>query len=145
VLEFITLNADHEREQFIMASQYQHIAAREQNGVLVVSVNIQRLSSYELAEAMGRELLEAVSGKPAPKVVVDLSKLAYLSSVGYGPLITLRSRVRESGGRLVLCGLSGVVKEMFEATRLLINPNSPKSLFEFKQTVDESVAALSAN
>jgi len=128
-----------------MAGNYQHIAASEQSGVLVLSVNIERLSSYELAEAMGRELLEAVSGKSAPKVVVDLSKLGYLSSVGYGPLITLRSRVRESGGRLILCGLSGVVKEMFEATRLLINPSSPKSLFEFKQTVDESVVALSTN
>src|SRR4051794_7890486 len=103
-----------------MAANYQHIAAREQDGVLIITVAVARLSSYELAEAFGRELLDAVSGKAAPKVVVDLSKLTYLSSVGYGPLITLRSRVRESGGRLILCGLSGVVKEVFEATRLLI-------------------------
>ena len=128
-----------------MAANYQNIAAHEQDGVLVITVAVARLSSYELAEAMGSELLDAVSGKTAPKVVVDLSKLTYLSSVGYGPLITLRSRVRESGGRLILCGLSGVVKEVFEATRLLINPHSPKSLFEFTETLDEAVAQLTAD
>jgi anti-anti-sigma regulatory factor len=65
-----------------------------------------------------------------------------MSSVGYGPLISLRGRIREAGGRLILCNLTGVVKEMFEATRLLINPNSPKSLFEFTDTLDQAVAAL---
>jgi anti-sigma B factor antagonist len=122
-----------------------HISAREQNGVLILRLQIERISSYELAEAMGRELLDAVSGKQAPKVAVDLGKLTYMSSVGYGPLITLRSRVRESGGRLILCGLNGVVKEVFEATRLLINPNSPKSLFEFTETVEQAVGLLTTS
>jgi hypothetical protein len=34
------------------------------------------------------------------------------------------------------------VKEVFEATRLLINPNSPKSLFEFTDTVDQAIQQL---
>jgi anti-sigma B factor antagonist len=128
-----------------MSGNSRHISVREDRGILILTIEIARISSYELAEAMGRELLAAVEGKSAPKVVVDLSKLTYMSSVGYGPLITLRSRVRAGGGRLILCGLSGVVKEVFEATRLLINPNSPKSLFEFTETVDEAIGLLAAN
>src|SRR5262245_3969675 len=125
-----------------MAGNYRLISAREQDGVLVLRLEFERISTYQLGEAMGRELLDAVIGKQEPKVAVDLSKLTYMSSVGYGPLITLRSRVRESGGRLILCGLSGVVKEVFEATRLLINPHSPKSLFEFTDTLDQALALL---
>jgi anti-anti-sigma factor len=125
-----------------MAGTFRHISSRESRGVLILAMELQRISSYELAEAMGCELLDAVEGRPTPKVVVDLTKLVYMSSVAYGPLITLRSRVREAGGRLVLCGLSGVVKEVFEATRLLINPQSPKSLFEFTDTLDDAIALL---
>jgi len=125
-----------------MAGKFQHISAREDRGVLILAIELARISSYEQAEAMGRELLTAVEGRPAPKVVVDMSKLTYMSSVGYGPLITLRSRVRAEGGGIILCGLSGVVKDVFEATRLLINPHSPKSLFEFTDTRDQAIALL---
>jgi len=125
-----------------MAGKFQHISAREERGVLILAIELARISSYEQAEAMGRELIAAVEGKPAPKVVVDMSKLTYMSSVGYGPLITLRSRVRADNGRIILCGLSGVVKDVFEATRLLINPHSPKSLFEFTETLDQAIGLL---
>jgi len=127
-----------------MTGSFRHISVREVSGVLILTIELQRVSSYELAEAMGRELIDAVRGRPAPKVVVDLGKLEYMSSVGYGPLISLRGGVREMGGRLVLCQLSGVVKEMFEATRLLINPQSPKSLFEFTDTLDSAIALCCA-
>jgi anti-anti-sigma factor len=122
-----------------MNGSYRQISVREDGSVLILTIELQRISSYELSEAIGHELIEAVKGRESPKVVVDLGKVEYMSSVGYGPLITLRSRVRESGGRLILCRLSGVMKEMFEATRLLINPNSPKSLFEFTDTLDDAV------
>jgi anti-anti-sigma factor len=125
-----------------MPAPFRHISAREDRGILIITIEIARISSYEIAEAMGRELIDAVEGRPQPNVVVDLSKLTYMSSVGYGPLITVRSRVRAEGGRLILCGLSGVVKEVFEATRLLINPQSPKSLFEFTETLDQAIARL---
>jgi anti-anti-sigma regulatory factor len=75
---------------------------------------------------------------------VDLSQLEYMSSVGYGPFISLRAAILDAGGQLVLCGLSKVIKEMFETTRLLINPRSPGSLFEVADTVPSAVARLSA-
>ena len=123
-----------------MTSSFEHISKREAGDVLILTIGLSRVASYELAEAMGRELLAAVQDRPAPQVAVDMSRVEYMSSVGYGPLITLRGRVRDAGGRVILCGLSGVVKEMFEATRLLINPHSPKSLFEFTDTVDGAIA-----
>jgi anti-anti-sigma factor len=124
-------------------STYQYISARQTGGVLILTVELTRIGAYEVAEAMGRELLEAVRNELATKVVVDLGKLEYSTSVGYGPLISLRGRVRDAGGRLVLCALTPVVFQMFDATRLLINPRSPRSLFEFTDTVENAVAMLS--
>jgi anti-anti-sigma factor len=125
-----------------MATSFRHISARDDGGVLILTIDIHRISSYELSETMGRELLEAVKDRQSPKVVVDLGKVEYMSSVGYGPLISFRARVRDLGGRLVLCRLTPVVKETFEATRLLINPQSPKSLFEFTETLEDAIALL---
>jgi anti-anti-sigma factor len=125
-----------------MSGTLRHISIANHGSVLVLTIELQRVASYELAEVMGAELAEAVSSQAKPQVVVNLSKVTYMSSVGYGPLISLRGRIREADGRLILCGLAGVVKEMFEATRLLINPNSPKSLFEFTDTLDQALALL---
>jgi anti-anti-sigma factor len=128
-----------------MTSPYQQISVHESRGVLILAIELKRVATYELAQAMGYELIDAVQQKRAPKVVVDLGKLEYMSSVGYGPLISLRSRVGEADGRLILCRLSPVVQEMFEATRLLINPRSPLSLFQFTDTLDSAVAILSGH
>jgi anti-anti-sigma factor len=127
-----------------MPSRYEHITVKESGQVLLLTVELARISEYGLAEAMGKELIEAALQHPSPQVVVDMSKLQYMSSVGYGPFISLRARVQEGGGRLVLSCLAPVIKQLFEATRLLINPHSPGSLFEFTDTVPAAVALLSA-
>ncbi len=126
-----------------MANASRTVSIRDERGALILTIEVERISSYEIAETMGRELVQAISGRAAPRVIVDMHKLGYMSSVGYGPLISFRSRVREAGGKLVLCGLSGVVKETFEATRLLINPQSPQSLFQFTDGLETAIAAVS--
>jgi len=105
--------------------------------------------------------LSGIAGGYCNDMVVDRHGNAYVGNFGFdlfqgetprpADLILVRENgsvqvvadgVRESGGRLILCGLSGVVKEVFEATRLLINPHSPKSLFEFTETLDEAIQLL---
>ena len=127
-----------------MNQPFRHISVRDDREITIITIELARLSSYELSEALGRELIAAVKGRESPQVAVDLSKIEYMSSVGYAPPITLRARVRDLGGRIILCGLRPVVKEMFDATRLLITPQSPKSLLEFTDSFDDALAALRA-
>jgi anti-anti-sigma factor len=121
-----------------MATPLQHISADHDRGALVLTINLRRLDDYELAEEMGRELIEAAQPQ-AGDVIVDMRNVEYMASVGYGPLVSLRGRVRQSGGRLILCNLAEVIKQMFEATHLLINPKSPHSLFEYAANLDEAL------
>lgn len=54
----------------------------------------------------------------APCVVVDLSQLDSVDSSFVARLVSMNKQIRSSGGRLILCGLSPVVREVFEHLRL---------------------------
>jgi anti-anti-sigma factor len=125
-----------------MPPSWQHIEVGRRGEALVLTVLAKELTQYELAEALGRELVEAVEGEGSNSVIVDLGKLAFLSSVGFGPFLGLHSRLKDRGGRVVLVNLTDLVRQVFEATRLLISPRSPRSPFTFAATVEDAVALL---
>src|SRR5277367_4482691 len=47
--------------------------------------------------------------------VVDLSLVKYLNSAGLGLLVNVRHKIRQSRGRLALCGLSPTLIELFRS------------------------------
>ena len=59
-----------------------------------------------------------IRNNAAPHVVVDLSQLDTVDSSFVARLVTMNKHIRSSGGRFVLCGLSPVVREVFEHLRL---------------------------
>ncbi len=123
-------------------SQQQSILAREQQDVLILEVQLSKITQYEAAQSMERALIEAAQASHATKVIVDLDKVEFMSSVGYMPFIGLRKSVHEAGGRLVLCNLNEMIKEMFDTTRLLINPSSPNAPFEYAESPDGALRLL---
>jgi anti-anti-sigma factor len=52
-------------------------------------------------------------------VVVDLNELLYINSAGLGSFLRNAKRAQEKGGALLLSGIKGLVKEVFEMTRLI--------------------------
>jgi anti-anti-sigma factor len=52
------------------------------------------------------------------RLVVDLGELAYLSSMGLRCLLSMAKVAQENGGRLSLCHVHGLVKQVFQITRL---------------------------
>jgi anti-anti-sigma factor len=46
-------------------------------------------------------------------IVVDLTQLEYISSMGLGYLLSVNKKLQSSSGKLVVCGLTGMVKEVF--------------------------------
>jgi anti-anti-sigma factor len=125
-----------------MSEAHQRVHVHQNGDVLILTIEPYRISEYEMAEAVGRELLAAALERQATKVVVDMGNVQYMGSVGYGPFITLRARIHENGGRVILCNMSPVIKELFETTRLLINPHNPQSLFEFTDSVETAISML---
>lgn len=50
--------------------------------------------------------------------LIDMSQVSYIDSSGLGVLVAIQKRALEQHGEVVLRGLYGAVKEIFELTRL---------------------------
>ncbi len=66
-------------------------------------------------------------------VVIDLTDLEFINSMGLGELIHFRNRLREKGSELRLAGANGMIAEMLDKTRL-------DEVMPLYETVGEAVA-----
>jgi len=71
------------------------------------------------------------------RLVLDFSKVDYISSVGLRILMLAAKQVREQGGSIVIAALQPVVREIFEISRFNL-------MFQCFGTVREALAKLSA-
>lgn len=85
------------------------------------------------APALG-ERLSASLEAPEVRVVLDLGRLEYISSAGFRILLLAAKRAEESGSRLVLCGVAGKVRQLFDLGGFL-------DLFAIVASRDEGIAA----
>jgi anti-anti-sigma factor len=80
-------------------------------GVTVLEV-IGRIDSTT-APAL-QEQLASVMTAPQASVLIDLSRLDYISSAGFRVLLLCAKRAEALGSRLLLCGLSAKVRQLFD-------------------------------
>lgn len=52
-------------------------------------------------------------------LVLDLAELQYISSAGLGSIMRAAKKLQDLGGSVALCGVKGLVKEVFVVTNLL--------------------------
>lgn len=89
---------------------------QRQGDVLVVTFNCARIPDESVIEKL-REELWKLNDEPK-KIVLDFSKVEYLSSAALGVLITFDKRVKAASGRAYLCNLRADIREIFQITRL---------------------------
>lgn len=66
-------------------------------------------------------------------LIVDVGGLAYISSMGLRSFVAVGKRLQDKGGKLRICGQTGLVKQIFEITRL-------DSIFPPHESVDAALA-----
>jgi anti-anti-sigma factor len=57
--------------------------------------------------------------KGARHLIADLEGLQYISSMGLRSVLAVAQKMKASSGSLVLCGLQGLPRQVFEMTRLI--------------------------
>jgi stage II sporulation protein AA (anti-sigma F factor antagonist) len=67
------------------------------------------------------------------RLVIDMSELAYVSSMGLRSFIVVGKLAQAKGGGLRLCRLAGLVKQVFEITRL-------NSIFPIHDSIESALA-----
>lgn len=80
------------------------------------------------------DALNDLRGSQKFKIILDLSKVSYMSSAGLGALLDLLPSVKQNSGKLVLLGAVKPVQEVFEVLGII-------NLFTF---VNDMPAALKA-
>lgn len=106
-----------------MTNDYSHITVDEHDSSVVVTLQDDRITQYDSAEEIEQELMSAV-GDESKRVILDFSNVAFMSSVGYRPLIQLRKHLAKHDSPMVICGLSDDLRELFTTTHLIVQPES---------------------
>ena len=85
-------------------------------GVAIVRIGETRLMYPLLADFSGAVMALLTSGDK--KVMIDLSKVTFVASLGIRLLLTTARALAKSGGRLVMFGATPAVSEILETTAL---------------------------
>jgi anti-anti-sigma factor len=113
-----------------------------QRGVLVLTIQARQIEGEEIAAELRRQLLGAVEEYDHARVVIDFQHIQYISSVALSPLLTLRKKLRERDGHIIICNLSRSVGDVFYATKLVSSAGDFAAPFEMAPDVETAVARL---
>lgn len=86
-----------------------------ENGKVVVMLTG---SMYVEEAAILREKLIALMESGQKQFVIKLNHVEYIDSSGLGVLVAIQKRALQIKGSITLVGANGLVKELFELTRL---------------------------
>ncbi len=89
--------------------------SEQRQGDVVVLGPAGRINNNSSPEFQTR-LLECV-GSAGAAVLVDLSRVEYISSAGLRALMMASKQSKATNGRLAVAGLNAVVKEIFDISR----------------------------
>ena len=102
--------------------------------VNVVDLTLPETLDIEEFDRLNESILGLVRGEPEGQWVIDLSQLSYMGSAALGLLVNLRQQIKQSGGRLVLCGLSPQLIHIFKTCCM-------ERLFRIVKSRKDAVAA----
>ncbi len=121
---------------------FHHASGSVRDNVLVVTILAQRIADPDTSYALRDEILSMVDSANASQVVLDFQQVHFMGSVGVLALMAVRRRLK--GGQVVLCNVSGAVREMFEVCRLIAKDASENGLFEAADSLETALARFTA-
>jgi anti-sigma B factor antagonist len=101
-----------------MSEQSPRLVVSFEDGLMVVELAEKKLLDEVAISRIGEQVNALAARGPNPRMVVDFSHVAQMSSSALGMLITLHKRIRERNGQLRLCGIQPGIYEVFVITRL---------------------------
>jgi anti-anti-sigma factor len=104
------------------------------------SVNVLELLLPELIDALEFDRLNdslsiLLEGKTSQRWVLDLSSTGYLGSAMLGLIVNIRQQIKSGGGKLVVCGMSPRLTEIFHTC-------SMERLFTIVKNKPDAIKAL---
>ena len=98
--------------------------------LLKVSGRMDADNAHEFEEACQQWV-----SKGAKHLIADLDGLQYVSSMGLRCFLSVAQKLQPASGSLILCGLHGLPRQVFEMTRLI-------SLFPVFESTEQALTTL---
>jgi anti-anti-sigma factor len=89
-----------------------------EDAVSVVELTLPLAIDNADLDRLNEQMLTLFSGQAAARWVLDLSGVSYMGSAMLGLMVNVRQRVKQAGGRLVLCALSPSLLQIFQTCSL---------------------------
>jgi anti-sigma B factor antagonist len=115
-------------------SEAQVISIRPHTDAVIAVLSQPRMDDA-IIEQMQEQVTAAAAQGPALPVILDMSQVEYVPSMGLGALVGLMRRLRQDGHRFLLAGLQPEIRKLFAITRL-------DKLFEFRSNIDDALSHL---
>lgn len=113
-----------------------YFAIESRGDVVVAKITKISLSEEDNIEQLGQELAMLVDQFGCRLLVVNFEVVAMITSAALGKFIALHRNLHRREGRLVMCGVAGMVRDVLNATKL-------NEYFAVTTSADEAVALLS--
>jgi anti-anti-sigma factor len=122
--------------------QFRHLDVAVESDVLILTITEKKVQGEQMAGELREEMLAALGQNPSRKVLVDFQQTEYISSVAFWPLLSVYRRLQEHGGKLMVCGLSKTVGDIFFTTRLVSSSGSSAAPFGMETDRVRAIARL---
>lgn len=114
---------------------HRRLEVSEVGDVTVVRFVDRKILDEASIQELGRELFQLVEEEKRSKLLLNFSKVDFLSSAALGKLITLDKKVKAHAGRLKFSNIRPEIYEVFAITKL-------NKLFDIKNDEADALASF---
>ncbi|MBN1795350.1 MAG: STAS domain-containing protein [Sedimentisphaerales bacterium] len=101
----------------------------------IVTLTDEKILEDKDIRELEQQMQSVIEQSSIKKIVLDFSRVKFMSSAVLGLLIKISRRVYEQDGNLALCGISPKIYEIFKITRLT-------KIFDIYKDVDSAIEEL---
>lgn len=94
------------------------IDIKTEDGISIVSFLSPSMSAVKDVEKIAKTLRAFVADNEPMKIVVDFAEVSFFSSQVLGLLVEVWKKLKEYGGRVVICGINPNLGRVFKITKL---------------------------
>ncbi len=116
-----------------MAKKRPVVTVNYDGDVVIVKIDREKILEEKDIQDLEDTLMPLLEENNPLKMVVDFSKVEYLSSSVLGLLIRLNNTIKDQGGYMSLCNISSRIFGIFKITRL-------DKVFSLFENIEEAVA-----
>ena len=126
----------------MVAAGERFVAASLQSGVLVATIMREEIRDATDAYSCRDELIATIDSSKTEQLVINLDHVQFLGSIGLVALLGVRRHL--GSGRIILCNISEIVRQMLLVCRLIPRTETDTAPFETAATEAVAVESLAS-